>query len=386
MLINKAYVCERMSEIIREKQSVSGNTKLENQSSYKRLFSFWEKCIPVRFRKLLTPFFHPLLSAWRNFSQKKKTKLKNKLPYFPLSVFSTDFMRYCFEENPELDTSLYFDREQDEDEIKYFLDNKIKCFIAGFDYCTMTETQKKDVQWAKSLRKKARISQNGFRLRLPERDYYLPHYNHFTTTTFIYHYGLKVLDGVASYIKGKDFLDIGALYGDVSMMFLQYNPQKVYAYEPVMRNFGFLTDTILKNKVENRIEILRKGLGDKPGKLAITQSGGGASFNRSFQGNAPTEEVEVSTIDHECADRNVGLIKMDVEGFEYFVLKGGLETIRRDHPVLLVSIYHTGKDFFEIPPMIQNCCPGYRFRFVDILPSNILGDKILVGYDHSVFG
>ena len=93
-----------------------------------------------------------------------------------------------------------------------------------------------------------------------------------------------------------------------------------------------------------------------------------------------TEKIEVTTIDTECKDKKVGLIKMDIEGFEYFAIKGGLETIKRDKPVLLISIYHTGKDFFEIPPMIKSCVSEYMFRYLDLMPSSPITEKILVGY------
>jgi hypothetical protein len=72
---------------------------------------------------------------------------------------------------------------------------------------------------------------------------------------------------------------------------------------------------------------------------------------------------------------------MDVEGFEYYVIKGGINTIQRDRPLLLISIYHTGKDFFEIPPLIQSYCPSYRFRYCDTIPMFLITEKIIIGYD-----
>ena len=86
------------------------------------------------------------------------------------------------------------------------------------------------------------------------------------------------------------------------------------------------------------------------------------------------------TIDKECKDRHIGLIKMDVEGVEYNVVKGGLETIKRDKPVLLISLYHTAKDFFEIPPLLKDIVPDYQFRFMNIDIVNPFSEKILVGY------
>jgi ligand-binding sensor protein len=74
---------------------------------------------------------------------------------------------------------------------------------------------------------------------------------------------------------------------------------------------------------------------------------------------------------------------MDIEGFEYFAIKGGLETIKRDKPVLIICVYHTGKDFFEIPPMIQNAVPSYKFKYVDLQPSTTK-EKVIIGYDSKI--
>ncbi len=72
---------------------------------------------------------------------------------------------------------------------------------------------------------------------------------------------------------------------------------------------------------------------------------------------------------------------MDIEGFERYAVKGGLETIRRDKPLLLISLYHTGADFFEIPPLLKQQVKEYNFRFLDINPGcKNLGEKILLVY------
>ena len=98
-------------------------------------------------------------------------------------------------------------------------------------------------------------------------------------------------------------------------------------------------------------------------------------------GNSAIKEIiHITTIDKECGDRNVGLIKMDIEGAEYSSIQGALETIKRDKPVLLISLYHTGKDFFEIPPVLKAAVPDYQFRFFNIEIVNPISEKILVAY------
>jgi FkbM family methyltransferase len=213
------------------------------------------------------------------------------------------------------------------------------------------------------------------------RKYYLPK-RQFEVNTWGYHYGLKQLPSkVKEYITGKDFLDIGAFIGDSALMFLQYQPKRIFAYEPVSDTYQDLIKTI-EQEGNPKIQAIKKGIGDKETSMEIFVQGSCSTILNniiSANGILSTEKIEITTIDEECKDRKVGLIKMDIEGFEYFAIKGGLETIKRDKPVLLISIYHTGKDFFEIPPMIKSCVPEYMFRYLDILPAHSITEKILFG-------
>ena len=44
----------------------------------------------------------------------------------------------------------------------------------------------------------------------------------------------------------------------------------------------------------------------------------------------------------------------DVEGFEPEVIRGALETIKKSHPVLVLSFYHTPEEFYEIKSYIES--------------------------------
>jgi len=71
--------------------------------------------------------------------------------------------------------------------------------------------------------------------------------------------------------------------------------------------------------------------------------------------------IPADTIDHVLAGMapvKVDFIKMDVEGSEKESLSGARETIRKDHPVLAVSVYHKIEDLYEIPRMIEDIVGG----------------------------
>ena len=76
----------------------------------------------------------------------------------------------------------------------------------------------------------------------------------------------------------------------------------------------------------------------------------------------------------------MGLIKVDVEGFEPEVIRGALETIKKSHPVLVLSFYHTPEEFSELKGYIESLNLGYRFQ---VRRSSIclpLTDMVLIAF------
>jgi hypothetical protein len=66
------------------------------------------------------------------------------------------------------------------------------------------------------------------------------------------------------------------------------------------------------------------------------------------------------------ADKNIGygvptFIKMELEGHEIPALHGAEQTIRQYKPKLAVCLYHKPADMWEIPLLLKNYVPEYRF-------------------------
>ena len=90
--------------------------------------------------------------------------------------------------------------------------------------------------------------------------------------------------------------------------------------------------------------------------------------------------VDCTTID-EYVEKNslkVGLIKTDVEGAEKNLIKGAMKTITEQRPTLLISIYHSAEDFFDIKPMLESLNLNYQFRIYRPSMMNVLTDTILI--------
>lgn len=124
---------------------------------------------------------------------------------------------------------------------------------------------------------------------------------------------------------------------------------KVTCFEPVVG----LADCLALNAPG--VDIHRCALGDKEGSLTLRVIDGACGLthprptslekteaddrhNGLLHGKMEFSSLEVPVRTLDSFDLpKIDFLKIDVEGFEYFVVKGGVRTIRRDHPVIIVE-------------------------------------------------
>jgi FkbM family methyltransferase len=148
---------------------------------------------------------------------------------------------------------------------------------------------------------------------------------------------------------GDVVFDVGANVGHYTALVSQLvGPSgEVHAFEPTGRTFGLLARNVANNR---NARLNRLGLSDHHGPLRLLYGEGGNASLNSFgepfgAGAAPngeyqSEVVWVTTLDQYIRDRRVGRIdalKIDVEGWEERVLRGGLGTLLSQAPVLTLE-------------------------------------------------
>ena len=210
--------------------------------------------------------------------------------------------------------------------------------------------------------------------------YYLP-VNQFDSSVFFSRYGIDKLTTLDS-VRNKHIIDAGGYVGDTALLFSSYTVKSIHVFEASPSNMDIIRETIRLNQLENIVPV-SKALGEKSG-TATFSLGERNSCNSLVERpgyNYPNHiEVPVITLDDYVRENNleVGLIKVDIEGGEQLLLKGAVETIRTQHPILLISIYHSANDFFEIKPMIEKMCDKYTFRIIKPANSAIVIETILL--------
>ena len=153
-------------------------------------------------------------------------------------------------------------------------------------------------------------------------------------------------------------VDLGAYTGDTVKSYIRNYGEdcyrRIYCYEITPDSFGKLQ----KNLAGLRdIELRLKGVADMPGRLSLSPNEY-ASANRLLPDSEG--EVEVTTLDLDI-EEPVTLIKADIEGMEQRALAGARGHILNDHPKLLISVYHSNEDLWQIPQIIHEISRDYRF-------------------------
>jgi FkbM family methyltransferase len=140
--------------------------------------------------------------------------------------------------------------------------------------------------------------------------------------------------------RGDVVVDVGANIGTHSLPFsTAVGPGgEVHAFEPQRLAFQMLCANAAVNGRTN-IHARQAGLSDVAGEMRVPMpdlQAGGDFGNFKLEGHQQGEPVPVVTLDGLSLPK-VRLIKIDVEGMEAKVLRGGRQLIARDKPVIFVE-------------------------------------------------
>lgn len=212
------------------------------------------------------------------------------------------------------------------------------------------------------MRKIMRSEVKKFALKLPGHEL-------MNEEVLYFHHGLRdVSDGIKEYIKGKTFIDAGAFVGDSALIFSEYySPGKICSFEPSEINRKHYVSFMKKNHIPDSSYMLYPyGLGAKEEVLSFYDSGTCGCSLRDMKENKIVSTITVKTIDQLFLDSEdkIGLIKADVEGMGLELVKGAEKIIKRDLPVLSLSIYHNEEELLGIYSYLKSLDLEYEYHVV----------------------
>jgi FkbM family methyltransferase len=157
------------------------------------------------------------------------------------------------------------------------------------------------------------------------------------------------------------FVDGGFYIGDTAESFIEVTGgrfKKYYAFEPNTNNLDKVSQTI---KNDSRIVITQAGVYSHCTKLLFNdQEADSSSFEQKKNCNT---KVPVVSLDAFFADKEKPtFIKMDIEGSEALALLGAKKLIAEYKPKLAICVYHKPEDIIEIPKLIKEIVPEYKFK------------------------
>ena len=182
------------------------------------------------------------------------------------------------------------------------------------------------------------------------------------------------------------FIDVGANVGSYTILACSAIGANGYAFEPVPGTYKRLIDNIRLNHLENRVKCLNIGVGSEKGNIAFTSDMD--TTNHALASGEQSDNaisVEVSTLDAVLGEESPTLMKIDVEGYETPVLKGAIETLKKQtlHSVIMElngSGSHYGFDESQILEiMFDHGFRTYSYNPLDRSLINLQGKNLNSG-------
>jgi len=146
---------------------------------------------------------------------------------------------------------------------------------------------------------------------------------------------------------GMHIIDIGAHLGLFSVCSSQLTGPKgkIICFEPTPETFTVLKETLRLNNCENTTAI-QAAVSNREGTATFYVGNKSVSNTNSLVKNKPEKEtsgyeVKLVTIDSIVAEYAIhpSVIKIDAEGAELDVLKGGIKTFKELKPVLILGLH-----------------------------------------------
>ena len=170
-------------------------------------------------------------------------------------------------------------------------------------------------------------------------------------------------------------LDVGANIGCTAILLAQHSTH-VHAFEAVPSTCAVLERNVATNG-RGRITVHGFGLGDEAGEVMYTRrtSDRSGSFVDTT-GNELVDHVsevgEIRTLDSmiDEFDSRIGLVKIDVEGFELHVLRGARELLAAHAPTVVLEMNHYCLNVFQ-----RTSIPDFLDELRAIFPTLVAIDR-----------
>ena len=193
-------------------------------------------------------------------------------------------------------------------------------------------------------------------------------------------------------LAGKTVYDVGSHIGIITLFFSRATGEtgKVISFEPNPETFAILCKNVDMNGLTN-VKLVNIALGEERGTLPLVfgeYDAGLGTLDRAIQidllhnkrGIKPkTRLVEVYPLDEYILVGSLpdpDFVKIDVEGYEYNILLGMQDTIRRCKPALLVEMHGMDeKQRLENTRKVVKLLASYDYELKEMISEQAISES-----------
>ena len=211
----------------------------------------------------------------------------------------------------------------------------------------------------------------------------------------------KIINIIIQNIKKNDsiFIDIGCNYGAYSIPVSKNDKNlKVYCFDPSRKSLERLNENINLNNLEN-IKYFKLGIGERKKSVFFDDNLNNYKNSGSYQINDKNigYKINIDSIDNLIESNEIQpqeniFIKMDIEGYEFFALKGLVKTIKKYNVMIF---FEFSKKIFKNHKFLEkefidfiniNSLKIYNINFIEQRPEDLFLNIKNLRKSHEVLG
>lgn len=185
-------------------------------------------------------------------------------------------------------------------------------------------------------------------------------------------------------------LDVGAHHGAFCLgMLSQFSPEIVFAFEPNKTNFVQLRRLVADSP---QIVCVNAAVGERNGSTEFSCSTDSATgsilcYVDEAQQSVERAQVPLIALDTFCRDfqslnRDIGLIKIDTQGYDLAVLRGCEETLRQHQPVVYLEFIYANLYQGQATPLeIEGWMNARGYRLAGLAKVHVGANGVLAFCD-----
>jgi FkbM family methyltransferase len=177
------------------------------------------------------------------------------------------------------------------------------------------------------------------------------------------------LKSLVENISNTNVLDAGAHVGDTGLFLAKHlkdinkTDVKIIMIEPNKEKIKFINEVIRINNLENYTKVYNYAIGKKYEKGKIKKVGHSGMWTIEKCNNSDCD-IEIDSLDNLLKGIKIGIMHLDVEGYEYEVLQGSTNILSKYKPKLIIEVIHSKKE------LLESILNNYKYKFKESLPPN----------------